>query len=494
MAVARPVLSSATMKWLSLAALAACGGSSHRAASPKVEDPRLIPGVTAHWYRSAVQCAQGPFEIELPVDAAKYGQEIELQLKTPRKVALHAVILDDDRELNTTDVTMDASGHTSGAPENSKCVADARERLAFARAGNGRAGNGGAGNGGTGISTPPPNGTIAPPPVSTTAQLVPTEEVVAGVTMVQLKIPDGAHRIRVRLWSVEPNDLEGVLFGVLHVVWHPNVSEADYEAFIHRPPPPPPPAPPVRNEPVRVEAAVVVKPVDPEIERRRQARLQAEAERRAREERDRAIRAEQRRQFCASHPDDRGCWGPGGLKQKLELDAHLGEREAYCAAHHEDARCWTDEDFTRIRNADSMRVHIAQTPSKPTTPPPAPLADPQPPRLSAHAEWRPGYWQWIESTWVWLAGQWRVPEQDIVAEQTTTAPAAPPAPQAETPPPAPVQAAVWISGFWQWDGGNWVWVPGSWQLRPSASVTWRATTWQPRGTVHILIPGGWVRR
>jgi hypothetical protein len=503
------------MKWLSLAALAACGGSSHHAASPKVEDPRLIPGVTAHWYRSSVQCAQGPFEIELPVDAAKYGQEIELQLKTPRKVALHAVILDEDRELNTTEATMDATGRASGGPDNSKCLADARERLAYARAGNG-AGNGGAGNGGTGTSTPPPTGTIAPPPTTsppaaTTAQLVPTDEVVAGNTLVQLRIPEGAHRIRVRLWSVEPNDLDGVLFGVVHVVWHPNVAEADYEAFIHRPPPPPPPAPP---EHVETALAVHVEPkrVDPQEELRRieaehrreeaarkreaerQARLQADAERRAREERDRAIRAEQRRQFCASHPEDRGCWGPGGLKLKLELDAHLGEREAYCAAHHEDARCWTDEDFTRIRNADSMRVHIAQTPSKPTTPPPAPLADPQPPKLSAHAEWRPGYWQWFESTWVWLAGQWRVPEQDIVAEQTTTAPAAPPAPQAETPPPAPVQAAVWISGFWQWDGGNWVWVPGSWQLRPSATVTWRATTWQPRGAVHILIPGGWVRR
>jgi hypothetical protein len=514
MAVARRVLSVASMKWLSLAALAACGGGSHHAASPKGEDPRLIPGVTAHWYRSAVQCAQGPFEIELPVDVAKYGQDIELQLKTPRKVALHAVILDDDHELSSTDTTMDASGHASGAPDNSKCVADARERLAFARAGNGRAGNGRAGNGGPGnggssMSTPPPSGTIAPPPTAgtiappgatTTAQLVPTDEVVAGNTVVQLRIPDGAHRIRVRLWSVEPNDLEGVLFGVLHIVWHPNVAEADYEAFIHRPPPPPPaPVAPAHVESApHVEAAVAVhvepKHVDPQEELRRieAEHRREEASRRA--ERDRAIRAEQRRQFCASHPDDRGCWGPGGLKLKLELDAHLGERETYCSAHREDARCWTDEDFTRVRNADSMRVRIAQTPSKPTTPPPAPLADAQPPKLSAHAEWRPGYWQWIESTWVWLAGQWRVPEQDIIAEQTTTAPAAPPAPQAETPPAAPVQAAVWINGFWQWDGGNWVWVPGSWQLRPSATVTWRATTWQPRGTVHILIPGGWVHR
>lgn len=493
MAVARTVLSCANMKWLSLAVLAACGGSSHHAATPKVEDPRLIPGVTAHWYRSPVQCAQGPFEIELPVEDAKYGQELELQLRTPRKVALTAVVLDGDRAINTTEATMDASGRANGAADNSKCVADARERLAYTRAGNG---------GGSTAVTTTTGTTVAPPQATTTAQLVPTDEVVAGVTMVQLKIPVGARLIRVRLWSIEPNDLDGVLFGLLHVVWHPNVAEADYEAFIHRPPPPPPP---VRVTPVRVEPAVVAVKIDSEAERRREeadrrrqaereARLQAAAERREREERDRAIRAEQRRLFCASHPDDRGCWGPGGLKLKLELDAHLGERDAYCAGHHEDARCWSAADFKRIEDEDHLRLLAAQTPSKPTTPPPAPLADAQPPKLSAHAEWRPGYWHWIESTWVWLAGQWRVPEQDIVAEQTTTAPAAPPEPQAETPPPAPVQAAAWTTGFWQWNGATWIWVAGSWQLRPSATVTWRATTWQPRGAVHILIPGGWVRR
>jgi hypothetical protein len=88
---------------------------------------------------------------------------------------------------------------------------------------------------------------------------------------------------------------------------------------------------------------------------------------------------------------------------------------------------------------------------------------------------------------------WRVPEQDIVAELTTTAPTAPPALQVETPAAPPVSAAVWLSGFWQWDGAKWVWVAGSWQLRPSATVTWRAATWQPRGRVHVLVPGAWIR-
>jgi hypothetical protein len=88
---------------------------------------------------------------------------------------------------------------------------------------------------------------------------------------------------------------------------------------------------------------------------------------------------------------------------------------------------------------------------------------------------------------------WRVPDDDIASEQTTTAPAPPPPPKPEAPPPPPVAVAVWVPGFWQWSGTTWVWIGGSYQLRPDPRTRWRAAEWQPRGTVHVLIPGGWVR-
>jgi hypothetical protein len=110
-----------------------------------------------------------------------------------------------------------------------------------------------------------------------------------------------------------------------------------------------------------------------------------------------------------------------------------------------------------------------------------------------NATWRPGYWQWIDSTWVWLAGVWRVPDADIVAEQTTTAPIAPPPVKVEAPPTAPVATVVWVPGFWQWDGAAWIWIAGTYQLRPTASLTWRAPAWKPRGNVHVLVPGAWIR-
>jgi hypothetical protein len=246
--------------------------------------------------------------------------------------------------------------------------------------------------------------------------------------------------------------------------------------------------------------------VDPAAEARARRQAELDAERARREaaleaERARAraeLEARRRREreaFCNTHADDRDCWGAGGRRIHDDLDAHQHEREAYCAAHIEDARCWSDSVRGRIESAANARVAAALRPPKqPDGPPPAALAETVPPKLSAHAEWRAGYWQWTEETWVWLAGMWRVPDSDIVAEQTTTAPQPPPPLQAEMPPPAPVRVAVWVPGFWQWSGSSWIWVAGSWQLRPDARAEWRPAAWQPRGRVHVLVPGGWIHR
>jgi len=524
------------MKRYFLLGLAACGGS--RASGPTTPHalvPQLQPTVTEQsWYRSRATCAQGPFELDVPVGNAKYGEAIELALRAPRRIALHAVILAGDAELATIDDVFDSTGRVGGSADNARCIADARERLAMERARRGTASTPGTAT----TSTPGAPAPTAPPPMSVAAELeVEHSGAVVGVPILQLRIPANTTSVHIRWWSVEPNDLEGVAFGLSHVVWQPNVGEAEYEAYL------------ADQEAKRQQAAaeeerrrlrdaqiaeenrknreatlraeaqtrvtVAVTPEDPAKARARaeadarveaqlrikadaDARARAEAEARAAEQRrlrlEAEIRAaEQRKLYCATHGEDRSCWGPGGLRVHLDLEAHAKERTAYCGVHHEDARCFTGADWQRIHEADHQRLTVVLTPSKPSGPPPAPLAETAPPKLSVHAQWRPGYWHWIDSTWVWLAGQWRVPEADIAAEQTTSAPAAPPPPQAETPPAPPVQAAVWTAGFWQWDGNTWVWIAGSWQLRPAATVTWRAATWQPRGSMHVLVPGGWVR-
>ncbi|HSD88915.1 MAG TPA: hypothetical protein VLB44_15410 [Kofleriaceae bacterium] len=484
-------------RYVVLVGLAACGGRASGPTTPHARVPQLQPTVMEQsWYRSKATCAQGPFELDVPVGNAKYGEAIELALRAPRRIALHAVILAGDAELATIDDVFDSTGRVGGSADNARCIADARERLAMERARRGTASTPGTAT----TSTPGAPAPTAPPPVSVAAELeVEQSGAIVGVPLLQLRIPAGTTSVRIRWWSVEPNDLEGVAFGLSRVVWQPNVSEAEYEAYLaeeNRK---------SREATLRAEAqtrvTVAVTPEDPAKARARaeaDARARAEAEARAAEQRrlrlEAEIRAaEQRKLYCATHGEDRSCWGPGGLRVHLDLEAHAKERTAYCGVHHEDARCFTDADWQRIHDADHERLTVVLTPSKPSGPPPAPLAETTPPKLSVHAQWRPGYWHWIDSTWVWLAGQWRVPEADIAAEQTTTAPAAPPPPQAETPPAPPVQAAVWTAGFWQWDGSTWVWIAGSWQLRPATAVTWRAATWQPRGSMHVLVPGGWVR-
>ncbi|HUS28489.1 MAG TPA: hypothetical protein VMZ53_08270 [Kofleriaceae bacterium] len=564
-----------------LISLAACGGHAPAPVAPgaaPVQPPRLLPTIAEQtFYGSKASCAQGPFELEIPVGAAKYGEVIELSLLAPRRIALHATITAGDTELATIDDTFDASGRVGGNADNARCVADARERLAAERAR--RAGTQGPattpGSRGS-VTTPSPGAPAAspPPPASVAAELevvaTPTEVV---TPVISVRIPPGATTVRIKWWSIQPNDLEGVRFGFSHVVWKPDVGEAAYEVWL------------AEQETKRIEeqkrlaaeaemraratAEIEFKEKRAEDERRREAQLHAkvtqqvvvkqhveteeqrrvrieaelrikveletrrkrqEADMRAREEAEEQRRlkieaelrvseekrrhaeeaaaekrrlkieaelraAEERKQFCASHPADRSCWGPGGLDMKLQLDARVEQRTAYCSQHHEDARCWTADERRTIAAADEARLTAALAPpSKPTGPPPSPLEETIPPKLSVNAEWRPGYWHWLDNTWVWLAGMWRVPEQDIVAEQTTTAPIAPPPLQVEAPPAAPVQAAVWVNGFWQWDGAKWLWVAGSWQLRPSATVSWRAATWKQRGTVHVLVPGAWIRR
>jgi hypothetical protein len=496
-----------------LGLIGACGGAP-RHPSTQVEIG-LEPAIALQqWYRSQSTCAQGPYEIDLPVSGARWGEQLELRLHTPRRVAINAVIVADGAEVERTAAVFDGGGQVQGKPDNARCIADAHERLTL-----GRTGTGGGGTPGTPGTTGTPGRLVVPPPdqPTVTAQLdLDTSLVTSSVEVLRFRLPERAAvggtlpRIRVKFWSIEPNDLAGVLFGVARIEWRPNVSEADYEAHLARvaaaeearrlrraeqlrreeeawrkrqaTAPQATPRPTVTVE-IDAAAELAADRKREEQRRRRAVEIALEAERRAR-----------RTELCARHPEDRDCWGAGGLKVHLDLEAHQRERDAYCAANREDARCWSSGEWARRRVAWDRRVQVARGPKcQPDGPPPAALAETTPPKLSLHADWRPGYYQWSECTWIWLAGMWRVPEADIVAEQTTTAPAAPPAAQVEVAPVAPIHAAVWIAGFWQWSGTSWVWIRGSWQLRPEASATWRVPEWRPRGAVHVLIPGGWVR-
>lgn len=512
-----------------ITALAACGASG----------PRLRTRVAGEkWYAAATRCGQGPYEVEVESAGARWGEGVELVVHTPRRLQLSGVLLRDGEEIAHFDKLVEpnpSAAERATGPDNQPCVASAIE-LDASLSGEGEAPID------PGVSTetaePPADDTGAPPtieePVPEAPAPVPPVHTppsgAGGTTLVARAeggsslpalpvigyswpsvdaklppLPAGA-RITIRFWSNVPNFLDGVTFTLVHTVEKPTVSDAEYEAYLHeraekrR----------QREERARQKAAERASrqsrhheparpPTAEEIEASRRAR-EREIDRAVREEREREQRALEREErerrrhaYCEAHREDTSCWGPGGFAVHADLEARRTERTAYCAAHPLEARCWTPAEWREHRERWNARVRQArQGPPRPDSPPPPPQAEQKPPSPSENATWRPGYWHWTGNMWAWIAGMWRVPEIDIQEERTTRAPAEPPAAKPESPPPAPVVTAVWIPGFWQWDGQAWVWIPGSWQLPPAAHKVWRPARWIGRAGVYVLVPGAWV--
>ncbi|KAA3620408.1 MAG: hypothetical protein DWQ05_00255 [Calditrichaeota bacterium] len=67
---------------------------------------------------------------------------------------------------------------------------------------------------------------------------------------------------------------------------------------------------------------------------------------------------------------------------------------------------------------------------------------------------------------------------------------APPPPRKEMRPARPSAKAVWVTGYWLWNGNAYVWNRGYWEKRPKGRV-WIAGHWRntPRG--YKWIPGHW---
>lgn len=67
---------------------------------------------------------------------------------------------------------------------------------------------------------------------------------------------------------------------------------------------------------------------------------------------------------------------------------------------------------------------------------------------------------------------------------------APPPMLVEMPAPLPYDGAVWVGGYWVWDG-NWVWAAGHWMAPPRPSYVWVHPYYEHRGEGVIFITGHW---
>ena len=69
---------------------------------------------------------------------------------------------------------------------------------------------------------------------------------------------------------------------------------------------------------------------------------------------------------------------------------------------------------------------------------------------------------------------------------------APPAEQVEAPPAAPYSDAVWIEGYWQWNGVRYVWIGGHYE-RPRPGYVWVRHHWVAHRRGWRYMPGHWRR-
>ncbi|MDE2399147.1 MAG: hypothetical protein KGM91_27210, partial [Burkholderiales bacterium] len=67
---------------------------------------------------------------------------------------------------------------------------------------------------------------------------------------------------------------------------------------------------------------------------------------------------------------------------------------------------------------------------------------------------------------------------------------APPPMLVELPPPMPFPGAVWIGGYWAWDG-DWIWAAGRWAPPPRPYYHWEPPYYEHRDGLVVFIGGHW---
>ena len=441
---------------------------------------------TARAFKVSADCAQGPFVIHTTALGSPWGEDMTLATRGGG-VSGHV----------TVTVGSDTQENRVAGGDNHACLLSDSERGAAATAVTPPASDGSG-------STPPSGGTPPPggqPPATTTSAAptlnelpmnlvadLPQAMLVAQIHREVNKIEDKAlvlpkgTDIKIEFWSEQPNDFSRTYFVLTQsAMVPPDGNDAKWQAHLDE----------LRADDER---------------KAREAAAEAKKQQEEAEARDR-----ERVRCSALMAPDAKCHDEG-FKTGSELQAEANEDQRCNALALRNA---TDEKCRAIgwRN-DNERPdylsHPAPPPPPPATmtttvpsgpqkhdpdrPPPAPQVEVQTPKPSEHADWVPGSWQWNGFDWVWLAGGWRVPESDRQQKLTATAPAAPPAAQVEVRPAQPVATAVWVDGYWHYQGGRWVWVAGRWAVPPRAGATWRPSVWVPDG-VHVrLDPGGWVVR
>jgi hypothetical protein len=157
-------------------------------------------------------CGRGPYEIALDLEPVKHGQGVSLLIATPRRrIALDAVIVVDGTEVASAANTYDSGGINLGRPDNQRCSAPV-ERVHVVPA--------------PPAAEPPPQ-PAEPPPTTALVEVAQSEGPPLSALIVRYQLGErmSPTHVVLRVWSAEPNDLDGVRFGAMQRQW--NITPVD---------------------------------------------------------------------------------------------------------------------------------------------------------------------------------------------------------------------------------------------------------------------------
>jgi hypothetical protein len=70
-------------------------------------------------------------------------------------------------------------------------------------------------------------------------------------------------------------------------------------------------------------------------------------------------------------------------------------------------------------------------------------------------------------------------------------PPAAPAPLNDVIPPSPGANALWVPGYWDYNGTGYTWTAGHWEIPPPMATTYTAAHWEVQGGANVFVRGYW---
>ena len=83
------------------------------------------------------------------------------------------------------------------------------------------------------------------------------------------------------------------------------------------------------------------------------------------------------------------------------------------------------------------------------------------------------------------------PEQRSYRVTRVEAPSAPPQTPVENIPPSPAPNAVWVAGYWIYDGRSYAWMSGRWEIPPPFAHAYVPAHSESRNGQMVYVPGYW---